>query len=88
MLVVLLLGLASVWTDVLWYSQLGYTEVYRTRLLTEAGLFIAAGPTLRKGVLVPEFQNIHIYNLMCNILGLTPAPNDGDFSQVSRFIVW
>ena len=37
MLVVLLLGLASVWTDVLWYSQLGYTEVYRTRLLTEAG---------------------------------------------------
>ncbi|MFN8080716.1 MAG: UPF0182 family protein [Kineosporiaceae bacterium] len=41
-LVVLLLGLASVWTDVLWYSQLGFTEVYRTRLLTEAGLFIVA----------------------------------------------
>ena len=43
MLVVLLLGLASVWTDVLWYSQLGFTEVFRTRLLTEALLFVAAG---------------------------------------------
>lgn len=62
----------------------GYDPRYRDL----HGLFIAAGPTLRKGVLVPEFQNIHIYNLMCNILGLTPAPNDGDFSQVSRFIVW
>ncbi len=61
----------------------GYDPRYRDL----HGLFIAAGPTLRKGVLVPEFQNIHIYNLMCNILGLTPAPNDGDFSQVSRFIV-
>ncbi len=42
-LVVLVLGLASLWTDVLWYSQLGFTEVFRTRLLTEALLFLAAG---------------------------------------------
>jgi hypothetical protein len=38
-------------------------------------------------VIVPEFQNIHIYNLMCHVLGLTPAPNDGDFSQVSGLLV-
>ncbi len=42
-LVVLLLGLASIWTDVLWYSQLGYTAVFRTTLITQTGLFAAAG---------------------------------------------
>lgn len=61
----------------------GYDPRYREL----HGLFIAAGPSIRRGVVVPEFQNIHIYNLMCYVLGLTPAPNDGDFSQVSRFVV-
>jgi hypothetical protein len=23
-------------------------------------------------------ENVHIYNLLCAALGLTPAPNDGD----------
>jgi uncharacterized membrane protein (UPF0182 family) len=42
-LVVLLLGLASIWTDVLWFAQLGYTEVFRTRLLTQVLLFLVGG---------------------------------------------
>ena len=40
--------------------------------------FIAWGPAFRKGVVVPEFGNIEIYNLICRILGLKPAKNDGD----------
>jgi predicted AlkP superfamily pyrophosphatase or phosphodiesterase len=51
------------------------------------GLFIAAGARIRRGVVVPEFQNIHIYNFMCQLLHLTPAANDGDFSQVSNLFV-
>ena len=39
-LAVLALVLASVWTDVLWYGQLGYTSVYRTELLTKGVLFL------------------------------------------------
>jgi predicted AlkP superfamily pyrophosphatase or phosphodiesterase len=62
----------------------GYDPRYREL----HGLFIAAGGRIRKGVIVPEFQNTHIYNLMCEVLGLTPAPNDGDFSQVAKFIDW
>ena len=42
------------------------------------GLFIAAGPTLRRGVVVPAFENVHLYEFMCRILGLTPAKNDGE----------
>lgn len=60
----------------------GYDPRYREL----HGLFIASGPRLRKGLVVPEFQNIHIYNLMCELLGLKPAPNDGDFTQVAGFL--
>ena len=61
----------------------GYDPRYREM----HGLFIAAGARIRRGVVVPEFQNIHIYNFMCDLLHLTPAANDGDFSQVSSFFV-
>ena len=27
---------------------------------------------------VPAFENIHIYNALAQVLGVTPAPNDGD----------
>jgi hypothetical protein len=29
-------------------------------------------------VVVPPFENIHLYDLMCALLDITPALNDGD----------
>lgn len=40
-------------------------------------LFVAAGPALRSGLRVERFESVEIYNLMCAILGLDPAANDG-----------
>jgi predicted AlkP superfamily pyrophosphatase or phosphodiesterase len=40
-------------------------------------LFVAAGPTLRRGLVVRSFENVHIYDLLCRILKITPAHNDG-----------
>lgn len=40
-------------------------------------LFLAAGPAFRQGYTAPPFRNIHIYDLIAGILGLTPAVNDG-----------
>ena len=51
---------------------------YDPRHKSMQGLFVAAGPRVRQGVVVPPFQNIHIYNFLCGVLGLTPAANDGD----------
>ncbi len=51
---------------------------YDPALPTMHGIFIAAGPSFRQGVELPEFENVHIYNLLCAALGLKPAPNDGD----------
>ena len=50
------------------------------------GLFVAAGPRLRSGVRLPAFENIHVYALMCEILGLTPAPNEGDATLVRTWV--
>ena len=51
---------------------------YDPRTISMHGLFVAAGPTLRQGLVVPRFENVHIYELMCRILGVRPAKNDGD----------
>ena len=41
-------------------------------------LFLANGPDFKRGVEIPDVENIHLYNLLCAALGLKPAPNDGD----------
>jgi hypothetical protein len=37
------------------------------------GAFVAAGPRLRSGLRIPAFENVHIYPLLAEILGLEPA---------------
>jgi predicted AlkP superfamily pyrophosphatase or phosphodiesterase len=51
---------------------------YDPRLRSMHGLFVASGPRLARGTVVPPFENIHIYDLMCALLEIAPAPNDGD----------
>ena len=59
-------------------SRSGGNHGYDPRTMSMHGLFVAAGPMLREGIVVPRFENVHIYELMCRILGLRPAKNDGD----------
>jgi len=40
-------------------------------------LFIAHGPAFRRSVTLADADNVDIYNLLCRVLGLRPAPNDG-----------
>jgi len=41
-------------------------------------LFVASGPAFQPGVVLEAFDNIHVYDLLCTLLGVRPAPNDGD----------
>jgi len=41
-------------------------------------LFLAQGPDVKSGVEFPDVENIHVYNLLCALLQITPAANDGD----------
>jgi len=49
-------------------------------------VFMAAGPAFKKGVTTPAFENVSIYDVLAKILGVTPAPNDGDPSVVRRVL--
>jgi predicted AlkP superfamily pyrophosphatase or phosphodiesterase len=59
----------------------GGTHGYDNQLLSMGALFIASGPAFKSGVVVPPFQNIHVYDLMAHLLGLRPAPNDGSLDS-------
>ncbi|MFY9609596.1 MAG: ectonucleotide pyrophosphatase/phosphodiesterase [Blastocatellia bacterium] len=53
---------------------------YDNELASMRAIFIAHGSAFKKGSLIEPFENIHLYNLMAKILGLTPAPNEGNES--------
>ncbi len=49
-------------------------------------LFVEHGGAFKKGFVSEPFQNIHIYSLMCKILGLKSAKNDENFHEVSHLL--
>ena len=59
---------------------------YDNALQSMQGLFIASGPGLKEGLVAEPVSNLHIYPLMCHILGLQPAPNDGDLEAVRYYL--
>lgn len=64
------------------WAPVGGSHGYDPTLASMRALFLAAGPAFREGVVVPPFQNIHVYELMTHILTLAPAPNDGSLDSV------
>ena len=42
------------------------------------GIFYAQGPNINAGIVIPVFQNIHVYPFIASILGLPLPPIDGD----------
>ena len=57
----------------------GYDPAYKSM----HGSFIASGPALKEGLIINSFQNIHTYNVIVHILGLSPAENDGNLDSVA-----
>ncbi|MFC0677326.1 ectonucleotide pyrophosphatase/phosphodiesterase [Lysobacter korlensis] len=41
-------------------------------------IFLARGPGFHDGVRLPAIDNVDVYPALARLLGLTPAPNDGD----------
>jgi predicted AlkP superfamily pyrophosphatase or phosphodiesterase len=64
----------------------GGAHGYDPTLKSMHGVFVAAGPGVREGVRAPAFENIHVYNFLCALLELKPAPNDGDPSVTEQFL--
>lgn len=63
------------------YKERGYLagdHGYDPALPSMHGILIAHGPAFRRGVEAPVTESIHVYPLLCAVLGLQPAPVDGD----------
>jgi predicted AlkP superfamily pyrophosphatase or phosphodiesterase len=56
----------------------GYDNRYQSMQAT----FIAHGAAFKKGFVAEPFENVQVYNLICKILGLKPAKNDGNLDTV------
>ncbi len=50
------------------------------------GIFYAAGPALKNGYKGETMQNLNLHLIIANILGIDPAPNDGDTQVVSKIL--
>ena len=59
-------------------AGVGGTHGYDPRLQSMHAIFVAAGPAFPVNLVVPPFENIHVYNALCRALGIEAAPNDGD----------
>jgi hypothetical protein len=41
-------------------------------------VFMAIGPDIIPGSVLPPFEVVHVYELLTHLLGIAPAPNDGN----------
>ncbi|XP_014675767.1 PREDICTED: bis(5'-adenosyl)-triphosphatase enpp4-like [Priapulus caudatus] len=59
---------------------------YDNRAMSMHPFFVARGPAFRKGLISEPFANVNVYPLMCEILGLAPAPNNGSIANVKHLL--
>ena len=48
------------------------------------GIFYTAGPSFKTHTVLPAMPNVNLYLIIARLLGITPAPNDGDSLQVEQ----
>ncbi|KAM4713694.1 LOW QUALITY PROTEIN: ectonucleotide pyrophosphatase/phosphodiesterase family member 1 [Anableps anableps] len=49
-------------------------------------IFIGYGPGFKTNSVVPPFENIELYNLMCDLLGIRPSPNNGTHGSLNHLL--
>jgi predicted AlkP superfamily pyrophosphatase or phosphodiesterase len=59
---------------------------YDPRLPSMQSILIGHGPGLASRTKVGPVENIHLYELMCRLLAIEPARNDGRLSAVKRLL--
>ena len=60
----------------------GYDPDYKSM----NGIFIGRGPGFKSGFVGEEVHNIHLYEMMCKLMDITPSINDGDITVTTTFL--
>ncbi len=58
------------------------THGYDNAVESMGATFVAAGPGIAQGRVVPPFRNVHVYPLMAQLLGLRPAVTEGSIDSI------
>ncbi|MGY8751612.1 MAG: alkaline phosphatase family protein [Fidelibacterota bacterium] len=64
----------------------GATHGYDPKYISMRGVFLAHGPAFKKNFIGPGISNIHLYEMMCKIIGISPANNDGVIDSTAIFL--
>ncbi|KAK3730496.1 hypothetical protein QZH41_015702, partial [Actinostola sp. cb2023] len=70
-------------TNVILFSSSGICKTvlgshgYDPMDISMRAIFVAHGPSFKKGLVHDHFQNTEIYNMIAGLLRIEPAPNDG-----------
>ncbi|XP_058878333.1 ectonucleotide pyrophosphatase/phosphodiesterase family member 2-like isoform X3 [Acipenser ruthenus] len=59
---------------------------YDNKINSMQTIFLGYGPTFKYKTKVPAFENIELYNVMCDLLGLKPAPNNGTHGSLNHLL--
>ena len=51
--------------------------------MTLPALFIAHGPSFRRGAVIGDMDNVDVYPLAMHLLRVAPRPNDGQWRHVA-----
>jgi predicted AlkP superfamily pyrophosphatase or phosphodiesterase len=60
---------------------------YDPGLPSVRAIFLARGPSFRLGAVVSGFENVHLYPLLAELLGVRPAPSDGRLDSLPQLLV-
>jgi predicted AlkP superfamily pyrophosphatase or phosphodiesterase len=67
----------------------GYTvgaHGYDPDYVNMRGVFVGHGPGFKDNFVGPGFSNIHLYEMMCRLLEINPAKNDGNLDSARVFL--
>ncbi|RUS90762.1 hypothetical protein EGW08_001473 [Elysia chlorotica] len=66
--------------------ELAGTHGYDNKERAMRPFFMATGPSFKSGFQVDTFNSVDLYPLMCHLLDLHPAPNNGSMNVVSLLL--
>ncbi|XP_076826644.1 autotaxin isoform X2 [Brachyhypopomus gauderio] len=59
---------------------------YDNKINSMQTIFLGHGPMFKFKTKVPPFESIELYNIMCDLLGLKPAPNNGTHGSLNHLL--
>ncbi|NWI93387.1 PDE2 phosphodiesterase, partial [Pitta sordida] len=64
----------------------GGNHGYNNEFKSMEAIFLGYGPSFKEKTEVDAFENIEVYNLMCDLLRITPAPNNGTHGSLNHLL--